>query len=187
MLLRGEKPDTLQGNVLISRVLGAETRFFSEEEFQNRSAIETQLSLELQEKGFKPYFIPIGASTATGSLGYIRMVQEIVKTKQTFDHIYCTLGSGGTFASILLGQQYFQLSSQIHGIAVCDDVDYFLAETLRIQKEFDTIYNIPLDLTDSKKMMDDQYTETIRFCPIGSCREAARTYQKWTNWNCGSI
>ncbi len=31
------------------------------------------------------------------------------------------------------------------------------------------------------------YTETNRFCPISSCREAARTYQKWTNWICVSI
>jgi D-cysteine desulfhydrase len=157
LLLRGEKPQALLGNHLIDCLLGAETRFFSKDEFQNINEIGNQVCDELAEKGNKPYYIPMGASIATGSLGYVRMVKELMEDNQTFDHMYVALGSGGTLAGILLGCQYFKYPGKIHGIAVCDDIPYFTTELNRIQQEFETHYNISLDLSDSEQVMDDNY------------------------------
>lgn len=157
LLLRGEKPDTLQGNLLLGRLMGAEVRFFSPEDFQNISEIGKEVCTELKKKGKKPYYIPMGASTATGSLGYVNMVKELVETEERFDHIYFAIGSGGTFAGILLGCQYFNFPGKIHGIAVCDDVAYFVSEVSRIQQEFQNQYTIGLDLIDSEQLMDDRY------------------------------
>ena len=49
---------------------------------------------------------------------------------------------------------------KIHGIAVCDDVSYFTTELKRIQQEFETRYNISLDLSNSEQVMDDNYVGT---------------------------
>jgi D-cysteine desulfhydrase len=155
LLLRGEVPKMLQGNLLLDRLLGAEVRFYTPEDFKKISEIAKQICAEIEAKGQKPYYIPIGASTATGSLGYVRMVKEVVESGHAFDHIYCALGSGGTFAGILLGCQYFHLPGKIHGIAVCDDISYFVSELTRIREEFETRYNLTIDLSHVSHLIDD--------------------------------
>ena len=157
LLLRGEPPDSIQGNLLIDRLLGAEPRFYSKEEFENIMEIVRMACFEVVQSGKKPYYIPMGASTATGSLGYVNMIKELADEGQTFDHIYCALGSGGTLAGIILGCRNFNFSGKIHGIAVCDDNSYFVNELDRIQQEFKIKYNLDVDLSGSEKFMDDRY------------------------------
>jgi D-cysteine desulfhydrase len=99
----------------------------------------------------------MGASTATGSLGYVTMIGELADEGQSFDHIYCALGSGGTLAGIILGCRYFNFPGSVHGIAVCDDTSYFVNELDRIQQEFKIKYNLDVDLSDSDQYMDDRY------------------------------
>lgn len=157
LLLRGEHPDSIQGNLLIDRILGAEVRYYTKEEFENSMEIAKNVCFELTKKGKKPYYIPMGASTATGSLGYANMIKELVEEGNTFDHIYCALGSGGTLAGMLLGCKHFNFPGKIHGIAVCDDVSYFVDEINRIQQEFKIKYGLDVDFSDSDKFMDDNY------------------------------
>jgi D-cysteine desulfhydrase len=157
LLLRGDPPAHYMGNLLFDHLLGARVRFFPVEQFKNLPAIADQVCTELKGLGQRPFWIPIGASTATGSLGYVRMIKEIKESGLSFDHIYCALGSGGTFAGILLGSQYYRLSSAARGIAVCDDVAYFMAETGRIQQEFREQYDIRLVLTQTERLMDDRF------------------------------
>jgi D-cysteine desulfhydrase len=157
LLLRGEKPSSMEGNVLINALLGADIRFFSKEDFENISEIGKQVCAELGAKGKKPYYIPMGGSTATGCLGYVRMVKELADTGIPFDHIYCALGSGGTFAGLWLGYQHFNFPGRVHGIAVCDDISYFVSEVSRIQQEFQEWYDMKTDFSGAGQLMDDQY------------------------------
>ncbi len=157
LLLRGEQPSVPQGNHLIDSLLGAETRFFSTDEFKHINEIGSQLCSELSESGNKPYYIPMGASVATGSLGYLRMVKELVDSNETYDKIYCALGSGGTYAGILSGCDYYNYPGEVHGIAVCDDTAYFMTELKRIQNEFRNQYDISLNLSNVEQYIDDKY------------------------------
>ncbi len=157
LLLRGDRPETRQGNYLIDSILGAEARFYSAEEFTDINAIAEDLCKKLRDEGSNPYYSPMGASVATGSLGYVRMVKELVESGQQFDKIYCALGSGGTYAGIVLGCQHFAYGPSIHGIAVCDDTAYFVNELTRIQKEFKEQYAINLDLEHIEQFIDDHY------------------------------
>jgi D-cysteine desulfhydrase len=85
------------------------------------------------------------------------MIKEIKDSKDSFDYTYCALGSGGTFAGILLGSQYYQLRAIPRGIAVCDDIAYFMAETDRIRREFQDQYDLRLDLIGAEQWMDDHF------------------------------
>lgn len=157
LLLRGEHPDSIQGNLLIDRLLGAETRFYSKEEFENIMELARMACFEMVQSGKKPYYIPMGASTATGSLGYVNMIKELADEGKVFDHIYCALGSGGTLAGVILGCGHFSLPCKIHGIAVCGDRSYFVNELIRIQQEFKIKYNLEVDFSNSDQFMDDRY------------------------------
>ena len=157
LLLRGQAPAHATGNLLFDRLLGAQIRFHSVEEFKGIGDLGARVCEELRGQGRKPFWIPIGASTATGSLGYVRMMKEIADAGLAFDQVYCALGSGGTFAGILLGHHRYGLPGEVRGIAVCDTVSYFVGETVRIQKEFQDQYGIHLDLTGVERWMDDRY------------------------------
>lgn len=157
LLLRGEQPAGLQGNLLINRLLGAECRFFPPEVFRRLPLIEEEAKRDLQKRGKTPYVIPLGGSNATGSLGYVRMMQELHEAGFRADHLYCALGSGGTLAGILAGKQHFGFTGKICGIAVSDDTAYFVDETRRIQQEYADWYEIELDFGDIGMQMDDSY------------------------------
>ncbi len=157
LLLRGTPTESIQGNLLIDRLLGARVKFYTPVEFKNINKIGEQVCIDLEKEGKRPYYILLGGSNAIGSLGYVRMIKEIVESKNEFDHIYCATGSGGTLAGIMLGCQHYQLKTKVHGIAVCDDNPYFVEELTRIQQEFKSQYHIDFDLTGVDQCLDDQH------------------------------
>jgi D-cysteine desulfhydrase len=157
LALRGEKPAEIEGNLLLDRILGADTRFFSIQEFKDISAVEKAVTDGLTESGKRPYWIPMGGSNATGTLGYVRMVHEMATFPVSFDHLYLAMGSGGTFAGVWLGCRHAKMQTRIHGIAVCDDAAYFMAEITRIQREFRDWYEMKVDFEGAEQHMDDTH------------------------------
>lgn len=157
LALRGEKPVEIEGNLLLDRILGADVRFFSVEDFKNIQDIENTVVDELRRNGNRPYWIPMGGSNATGSLGYIQMIREAAAFPVSFDHLYVALGSGGTFAGVWLGCHHAGIQPRIHGIAVCDDRAYFVAEISRIQREFQEVYGMKVDFEGIGQAIDDRH------------------------------
>ncbi|MFH0996668.1 MAG: D-cysteine desulfhydrase family protein [Pseudomonadota bacterium] len=157
LALRGEKPADIDGNLLLDRILGADTRFFSVQDFKDISAVEKTVMGELIQNGKRPYWIPMGGSNATGTLGYVQMIRELATSAVSFDHLYLALGSGGTFAGVFLGCRHAKIQTQIHGIAVCDDTAYFMAEISRIQREFQDWYGMKVDFKGADQLIDDHH------------------------------
>ena len=110
LLLRGSKPETVNGNLLLSTLMGAHTHYCGEdiEEEDVRQVMD-----DLRRRGRKPYYTPIGGSTLTGSLGYVDAMKELKEQmtgqKLPIDTIFFASSSGGTQAGMLLGKA-------VHGI-----------------------------------------------------------------------
>lgn len=71
------------------------------------------------KKGKYPYIIPVGGSCGLGALGYVEAAFELKNQIQNKelpcpDHIYVTLGSGGTAAGLLLGLQAAGIPALVH-------------------------------------------------------------------------
>lgn len=157
LILRGEKPDVPDGNLLLDSLLGAEFRFRTPEQFEDIEGLAAECCDELKREGADPFFIPMGASTATGALGYVNMIGELAGCGTEFDHLYCAVGSGGTLAGIILGCRHFSLAPAVHGIAVCDDRATFEGELLRIREEFASWYGLNVDLPGPGVDIDDDH------------------------------
>ncbi len=157
LILRGEEPEIPDGNYLIDCLLGATADFYTREEFQRLPEIERETATRFEGMGRVPYVIPMGGSNAMGSLGYIRMAGELRDIPEVFDDIYCALGSGGTYAGLMVGLHHYGIPSRLHGIAVCDDVDYFKAEVTRILHEFDEWYGLSFPDVHFTMNFDDRF------------------------------
>jgi D-cysteine desulfhydrase len=76
----------------------------------------------MENKGFKPYIIPEGASNGIGGLGYYKAIEEIMlqekEMKVHFDGIVIATGSGGTYSGLLLGSKILNYDTKIYGVNV---------------------------------------------------------------------
>lgn len=157
LALRGEAPSESDGNLLLDRILGADVRFFSQEEFRDGALLDRRLMEALRAEGKHPYSIPIGGSNDTGTLGYIRMAEELLQSGIQADHVYCAMGSGGTYGGLLIGCRRVGYRTKVHGIAVCDDVSYFVREIEAIGKAFLEKCGLCVDVSGCEQGMDDGY------------------------------
>ena len=121
LLLRGSPPDEPDSNLLLDLLLGARIVWCTQDEYRNRDEILRTLASELAHVGAVPYVIPEGGSNLVGSRGYVAAAAEVAAAARPFDHVVVACGSGGTLAGLAMGPDI----GPLHGIAVCDDREYF--------------------------------------------------------------
>lgn len=159
VLLRGEKTQHYQGNLLLNRLLGADVIFVDPEEYARIDAAAERFAEKLRRQGKKAYLIPEGGSNALGSMGYVQMVKELAdqvkKNRLAYDSIVCAVGSGGTYAGLLLGKKLFKLKSEIIGFNVCQDAAYFRKKIMAIIEQAIVSYRLPIRVhPDEIKIID---------------------------------
>jgi D-cysteine desulfhydrase len=131
LLLRGEAPTEVEGNLLLDRLAGATVSCYPKKQYV---AEIDQLFRQWQQHyaglGRKAMIIPTGGSDGIGAWGYIAACRELAAD---FDashieqaHIVTASGSGGTQAGLTLGAGLYGLPATVWGVNVCDDEQYFL-------------------------------------------------------------
>eukprot|EP00271_Cylindrocystis_brebissonii_P000238 TRINITY_DN10294_c0_g1_i1.p1 TRINITY_DN10294_c0_g1~~TRINITY_DN10294_c0_g1_i1.p1 ORF type:complete len:519 (-),score=78.47 TRINITY_DN10294_c0_g1_i1:574-2130(-) len=132
--LVGQDPG-LVGNLLVERLVGAQIRLVSKEDYLQlgSESVVAILEEQLKAEGRRPYVVPLGGSNSLGSWGYVEAVRELEQQLQNgeaggataFDDIVMACGSGGTTAGIGLASHLSSVKAKVHGFGVCDDQDYF--------------------------------------------------------------
>lgn len=140
LVLRSDEKPELEGNYLIDKIMGADVRIISSEDYrERRQEIMENILKELEAKGRKGYIIPEGASNGVGTFGYLACFKEILEQEKehgiVFDTIVTAVGSGGTFAGLYLGNKLTNSGKKIVGINVCDTAEYFKERVSEILKE----------------------------------------------------
>lgn len=143
LVLRSDEKPELEGNYLIDKIMGADVRIISSEDYrERRQEIMENILKELEAKGRKGYIIPEGASNGVGTFGYLACFKEILEQEKehgiVFDTIVTAIGSGGTFAGLYLGNKLTNSGKKIVGINVCDTAEYFKERVSEILKEVKT-------------------------------------------------
>ena len=136
LLLRTRNPDnppSVEGNILLDRLVGAEIVWLTFEEYGRRSEMLEREAESLRRSGKVPYIIPEGGSNSLGAWGYVRAVEEVAKDLEDLlgngyrsTTIVHATGSGGTTAGLVLGVKLLGLDAQVAGINVCNDRNYFI-------------------------------------------------------------
>ncbi len=154
LILRSYTPEKpFDGNLLLDKLFGAEIDFIPKEQFLlNQEKIINEIIKDEESKGNKVYYFPVGGSVPIGCWGYVGCFEEIIAQSKemdiNFNHIFCALGSGGTQGGLVLGRELFSRKEiNIHGINVCDSVDYFKAEITKLLNDTKKMFNLDIDVS----------------------------------------
>lgn len=162
LVLRGDRNTIPDGNHFLNLLFGSDIRFVSPEDYKNRRMkIMENIKREFENKGFKPYIIPEGASNGIGTFGYYVAMEEIIKQQKKmgvqFDGIFLAVGSGGTYAGLQLANKIFKNSGKIYGINVCDNEEYFVNKILGILNESKKYYDEGISISKDEINIIDGY------------------------------
>jgi D-cysteine desulfhydrase len=127
------RPPGASGNILLDRLVGAELRFISRRQWQDRDAIMAEEAARQRAAGHAPYVVPEGGSNALGSWGYLECARELEADLAALPPcpsttIVYACGSGGTGAGLVMGGRALGWPARgvrIAGVNVCDDRAYF--------------------------------------------------------------
>lgn len=140
LVLRSDEKPELDGNYFIDKMIGADVRIISSEDYrERRQEIMEDIKNSLSKEGRKAYIIPEGASNGIGALGYYSAMEEILSQEKemgiSFDTTVVAVGSGGTYAGLYLGNKVFDGKKNVVGFNVCDTAEYFKNRVVEILDE----------------------------------------------------
>lgn len=125
LVLVGERPDPVQGNLLIDYLLGADVHFVPDAVAQR--AMLDELAKRYRRDGHSPHILNDNPMFDVASaLAYIECVMEIMEDMQNHDcmptHLYMS-SSGKGQAGLILAQKLFKLPFAVHGVTATREFD----------------------------------------------------------------
>ena len=141
LVLRSDETPEMEGNYFLDKVIGADVRIISSDDYrERRMEIMQKIKAESDAEGHRAYIIPEGASNGIGSLGYYSAMKEIKEQEKElgikFDRIVAAVGSGGTYAGLCMGNaEFFNGEKKITGFNVSDDAEFFKKRSEEIIEE----------------------------------------------------
>jgi D-cysteine desulfhydrase len=118
----GQPPKEIWGNHLLQRLAGAECRFITPAEYDERDSIMEAAARDIGDA----WVIPEGASDALGSRGFVNAAHELAVQVEDFEGpftLWHACMSAGTTAGLIVGAKDVCLDADIVGCAVGDSAD----------------------------------------------------------------
>ncbi|GGP16659.1 D-cysteine desulfhydrase family protein [Oceanobacillus neutriphilus] len=138
LVLRGEVKE-YEGNLFQDDMLGANVNIIPPSASREKAMEELKQKLESQKK--KVLIIPVGASNAIGSYGYINCYNEIIKQEVEmgvhFDSINLAIGSGGTYAGLWYANEEADIRKKIIGYSVDQIAEVFKEDVMKIVNDLE--------------------------------------------------
>jgi D-cysteine desulfhydrase len=127
LAIKGTRPSSYDGNLLLDRLLGAEVRYLSEAEAPRAAEVMGEMADEVRAAGGTPYIVPEGGAGEVGALGYLECAVELAGQMShgapRFDTVVIAAFTGGSQAGLLMGKQLVGLPSEIVGVPVDGPAD----------------------------------------------------------------
>ena len=131
------------GNVLLSRMLGAQIIYYPEGE--NEDGADKALFEEatrLKNLGKRPYVIPLGNDKPPlGALGYVNCAAEVVTQagKHQFDEVVIGSGSGASHLGMIAGMKRFSPITRVVGSCVRRKIKFQRERLISMSKNFNNM------------------------------------------------
>jgi D-cysteine desulfhydrase len=162
LFLRGKPGKNFTGNLLLDHLLGAHVNYVTPKQYTMINDIMAEYTEKLKKLGAHGYVIPEGGSNAIGCLGYRDCMIEMNAfiRQQRIQAVYCAVGSGGTYAGLLLGKKLARSRAHLNGILVSDTVAYFNDKIGRICTEAIRLHRFHMTIRANDMNLIDGYVGT---------------------------
>jgi 1-aminocyclopropane-1-carboxylate deaminase len=150
------------GNILLSRIMGAEVRLDPGGfDIGFRPSWEQALA-DVEERGGKPYAIPAGASDhPLGGLGFARWAQEVAEQERElglfFDTVVVCSVTGSTQAGMIAGFALQERERAVLGIDGSATVEQTWEQVARIARRTAEAVGLGRDLRDDEIVLLDEW------------------------------
>lgn len=132
LVLAGDQPGDVSGNLLLDHLLGAEIVWSGRVE---RDKVLQDTFQNAWAAGRRPYLIPYGGSNPTGAAAYAFAMQEMLQQVDPQpDWVVFASSSGGTQAGLVLGARLFGYTGKVLGISV-DETSTVLQQRVAVLAE----------------------------------------------------
>jgi D-cysteine desulfhydrase family pyridoxal phosphate-dependent enzyme len=161
LAMKGNRPESIQGNILLGYLLGADVRFFDVERKQLPSIME-EIKRELDAEGRRCYVIPRGGASAHGVLGYANAVFELKnqlgEKANQLDYIVFATGTGATQAGLLLGKKLTGIKARVIGISAGRSEEEISTDISRLVPEAAELLHASVQLKPDEIIVNDSFT-----------------------------
>ena len=148
LVVSDEKPDEINGNLLLDMLLGADVHFVGGHE----DDLDPQLDAaarELSEAGRRPYVIKKFGSVPLGTAGYvnafIELVNQLNERELAIDNIVVA-GKGGTYAGIYLAVKAMNSDIDVTAVAISELLPNWKGEISSLIEEGATLLGVDLSV-----------------------------------------
>ncbi len=167
------------GNILMSRVMGAEIEFVDEGfDIGIRESWERALE-DVKAKGGKPYAIPAGASVHKyGGLGYVGFAEEVraqeAEAGIRFDYVIVCSVTGSTQAGMVVGFAADGRAQRVIGIDASATPAQTRAQVLEIARNTAELVGLGRDISDDEIVLNEDYAYPAYGIPSDETNDAIR-------------
>lgn len=176
LVLSGEKEEPPSGNLLLDNLFGAETIYCSAEE---RNQVLQNAFDEAWSAGKRPFLIPLGASTPTGTIGYLTAFEEFLTQGLEVDWIVVASSSAGTQAGLVLGALKSGWKGKVLGISIDHPAAELQQRVAELVDQAAERINMKLHCQPSELPVNDQYLGNGYGIPSPQEIEAIRLFARY--------
>src|ERR1700733_13399335 len=167
------------GNILLSRLMGAETQLVNEGFDIGIRESWTAALEDVRAKGGKPYAIPAGASVHKfGGLGYVGFAEEVRAQEKEFglhfDYIIVCTVTGSTHAGMVVGFAKDGRQRKVIGIDASATPKQTKAQVLDIARKTAKLIKLGQDIADDDVVLIEDYAYPIYGVPSDETKQAIR-------------
>jgi 1-aminocyclopropane-1-carboxylate deaminase len=167
------------GNILMSRVMGAEIELVDEGFDIGIRESWTRTIEDVKAKGGKPYAIPAGASVHKyGGLGFVGFAEEVRAQEAVmglkFDAIIVCTVTGSTHAGMLVGFAKDGRARHVIGIDASGTPARTKAQVLDIARKTADLVELGQDITANDVILNEDYAYPSYGVPSDETNEAIR-------------
>jgi D-cysteine desulfhydrase len=161
LFLWGKDKPGAEGNLFINKILGAEIKYLSGNEYHHVNEIMTDEWWRFEKQGKSVYVIPEGGSSTLGIWGYINFVNELMQQTDItrIKRIFVAAGSGGTAAGLLCGIFLNKLKCEVNAVNVLYPEDVIRKKILRLTDACRLEFKIDIEINPDKLKIIDGYSK----------------------------
>ncbi len=157
----GDEPPVAQGNLLLTRMLGGQTRFTKNYDRMHVDLAIAEVAAELRTAGHHPYTIPRGGACALGVLGHVLAARELYLQCESLglrpSAIVLAVGSGTTFAGWLLGSALLGAAWQVEGVTVSRPPSEVRVRVAALAAEAAQLLGMPALLSEAEVVVHEGF------------------------------